>query len=72
MRKDKLFAYVIERQSKGKLKGGDTVIGRKISERVQQKRINNLNERQTGGKNHLIYCSSNKMVMQIWSKNANM
>ena len=35
MRKDKLYAYAIERQSKGKLKGRDTKIERKISERVQ-------------------------------------
>ena len=29
-----MYVYMIERQGKGKLKGGDTERGRKISERV--------------------------------------
>ena len=61
----------MERQSKGKLKGGDTERERYPKGAVK-KRIHNINERKTGGKNHLIYCSSNKMEMGIWNKNAKM
>ena len=41
--------------------------------KVYSKMIHNLNEsKKKSVKNHIIYCSSNKMVMRIWSKNAKM
>ena len=48
--KKQVVHVTIERQRKGKLKGGDTEIGRKISERMQQKKKHNLTERKTGVK----------------------
>ena len=55
-------------QRKGKLKGVTLRSGERYPKGCSKIKIHNLNERKRGGggKNYIIYCSSNKMVMRIW------